>query len=76
MSTYKKVLVAIDLSNESTKVIARARELVVGSGAIGATLDLANHYADQAKGALSILPASDWRAALESLADFAVSRAA
>jgi octaprenyl-diphosphate synthase len=55
---------------------ARARELVVGSGAIGATLDLANHYADQAKGALSILPASDWRAALESLADFAVSRAA
>lgn len=30
MSTYKKVLVAIDLSNESTKVIARARELVGG----------------------------------------------
>jgi universal stress protein A len=30
MSTYKKVLVAIDLSNESTRVIARARELVGG----------------------------------------------
>ena len=30
MSTYKKVLVAIDLSNESTKVITRARELVGG----------------------------------------------
>ena len=30
MSTYKKVLVAIDLSNESGRVIARARELVGG----------------------------------------------
>lgn len=55
---------------------ARARELVVGSGAINATLDLAGDYADQAKAALSVLPASDWRAALEDLADFAVSRAA
>ena len=55
---------------------ARARELVVGSGAIGATLDLAGEYADVAKAALSVLPASDWRAALEDLADFAVSRAA
>ena len=55
---------------------ARARELVIGSGAIGATLDLAGEYADAAKAALSILPASDWRVALEDLADFAVSRAA
>ena len=55
---------------------ARARELVVGSGAIGATLDLAGEYADAAKAALSILPTSDWRVALEDLADFAVSRAA
>ena len=55
---------------------ARARELVVGSGAINATLDLAGDYADQAKTALSILPDSDWRRALEDLADFAVSRAA
>ena len=55
---------------------ARARELVVGSGAIGATLDLAGDYADAAKAALAVLPASDWRAALEDLADFAVSRAA
>ena len=54
----------------------RARELIIGSGAIGATLDLAGDYADQAKAALSVLPASDWRTALENLADFAVSRAA
>jgi octaprenyl-diphosphate synthase len=54
----------------------RARELIIGSGAIGATLDLAGDYADQAKAALSVLPPSDWRTALEDLADFAVSRAA
>ena len=30
----------------------------------------------RAKAALSVLPASDWRSALEDLADFAVSRAA
>jgi octaprenyl-diphosphate synthase len=54
----------------------RARELIIGSGAIGATLDLAGDYADQAKAALSVLPLSDWRIALEDLADFAVSRAA
>ncbi len=55
---------------------ARASELVIGSGAIGATLDLAGDYADRAKAALAILPATDWRTALEDLADFAVSRAA
>ena len=53
----------------------RARELVIGSGAIGATLDMAGDYADLAKAALDPLPASDWRDALEQLADFAVSRA-
>ena len=54
----------------------RAREIILGSGAVQATLDLAGEYADAAKAALSILPASDWRAALEALADFAVSRPA
>ena len=54
----------------------RARELIIGSGAIGATLDLAGDYADVAKAALAPLPSSDWRVALEDLADFAVSRAA
>lgn len=53
----------------------RARELVVGAGAIGATLDVAGDYADRAKTALSPVPAGPWREALELLADFAVSRA-
>jgi len=55
---------------------ARARELILGTGAVEATLDAAGDYADRAKAALSVLPASDWRSALEDLADFAVSRAA
>ncbi|WP_292262219.1 polyprenyl synthetase family protein [Brevundimonas sp.] len=54
----------------------RARELIVASGAIAATLDVAGDYADAAKSALDVLPDSDWKTALAQLADFAVSRAA
>ena len=54
----------------------RARELVIGCGALEATLDLASDYAAAAKQALAVFPAGDWRDALESLADFAVSRRA
>jgi len=54
----------------------RARELVIGTGALGATLDDAGACADRAKAALTALPRSAWRSALEQLADFAVSRAA
>lgn len=54
----------------------RARELIVGSGAVAATIDTAYDYADRAKAALAVLPVSEWRTALEGLADFAVSRAA
>jgi octaprenyl-diphosphate synthase len=54
----------------------RARELVIGTGALDATLDLASDYADTAKRALSLFPAGEWREALDSLADFAVSRRA
>ena len=53
----------------------RARELIVGTGAVLATLDAAGDYADAAKAALAVLPKGEWRAALERLADFAVSRA-
>ena len=52
----------------------RARELIVGSGALEATLTLAEHYADEARSALQGFPDMGWRPALETLADFAVSR--
>jgi len=54
----------------------RARELVIGTGSVSATLDLAGGYADAAKAALEPVPNGEWKAALERLADFAVSRAA
>src|SRR6202011_3553060 len=52
----------------------RARELVVGAGSLETTLDLAADYADAAKHALDVFPPGEWREALASLADFAVSR--
>ena len=54
----------------------RARELIIGVGAVTTTLDAAGDYADAAKAALKALPVGAWRDALDSLADFAVSRAA
>ncbi|HEY4031231.1 MAG TPA: polyprenyl synthetase family protein [Caulobacteraceae bacterium] len=53
----------------------RARELVVGTGALEATLDLAADYAETAKQALQVFEGGEWRGALEALADFAVTRA-
>ena len=67
---------AIGVHDQQEGDFRRARELIVGTGALESTLDLAAEYADAAKAALAVLPASDWRTALESLADFAVSRRA
>lgn len=55
---------------------ARARERVIGCGAVSASLDIAGDYADRAKAALQDLPLSPWRQAMEDLADYAVSRSA
>jgi octaprenyl-diphosphate synthase len=54
----------------------RARELIVRTRALDAVLELAQAYAEKAKRALAPFPPGAWRAALEALADFAVSRAA
>ena len=67
---------AIGRHEQTDADFRRARELIVGAGALEATLDLAADYAETAKAALSVFPENDWRVALESLADFAVSRRA
>jgi octaprenyl-diphosphate synthase len=65
----------VDRREQTEGDFRRARELVVGSGALEATLALAERYADDAKAALALFPAGGgWRPALEALADFAVSR--
>ncbi len=67
---------AIGRQEQTEPDFRRAREIVVGTGALEATLDLATDYAEEGKRALAIFPRGEWRMALESLADFAVSRRA
>ncbi len=66
----------INKGERSEDDFRRARELIIGTGSVSGTLDAAGDYADLAKAALRILPDTDWRDALEKLADFAVSRVA
>ena len=67
---------AIDRLDQTEADFRRARELIIGTGALEAALGRATDYAETAKAALASLPQGDWRAALEDLADFAVSRSA
>jgi octaprenyl-diphosphate synthase len=67
---------AINRKDQTDADFRRARELIIGTGALEATLDLAADYAETAKEALGAFAKSDWRDALEALADFAVSRRA
>ncbi len=66
----------VDRREQTEADFKRARELVIGCGAMQSTLGRAQHYAEEAKSALSRFPASAWRSALNELADFAVSRSA
>jgi octaprenyl-diphosphate synthase len=66
----------IDRREQTDGDFKRARELVLGAGAVESTLQYAQDYAEEAKAALSRFPAGPWRDALSELADFAVSRAA
>jgi len=52
----------------------RARELVIGTGSVGATLALASDYAQAAKAALDVIEDGVWKSALMDLADFSVGR--
>jgi octaprenyl-diphosphate synthase len=53
---------------------ARARALVLETGAVQATLDLARAHAEEARSALDIAPPSPYRSALQALADYCVDR--
>ena len=66
----------IDRRDQTAADFERARELMAETGALDSTLDLAAGYAANAKAALTDFPSSNWRPALEDLADFAVARRA
>ena len=67
---------AIGRLDQTEADFRRAREIIVGTGALQATLDLGTDYAETAKAALAVFPDGEWRRSLEALADFAVSRPA
>ncbi len=60
--------------NQNETDLERAVSMLRKSGALDQTVDLARQYASDAKNALEIFPASDWRTVLEDLADFIVER--
>jgi octaprenyl-diphosphate synthase len=66
----------VDRREQTDADFERACELMRQSGALQSTRDLAHRYAESAKAALAEFPASNWRAALGDLADFAVNRQA
>jgi octaprenyl-diphosphate synthase len=49
-------------------------DIVRNTGALAAAMDVARTQAAEARQAISVLPASEWREALEQLADYSVSR--
>lgn len=62
--------------DQSEADFLRARDLILATGALQSTLDLAADYAAAAKAALAPFADGEWKIALEDLADFAVSRGA
>lgn len=66
----------IDRRDQQDGDFERARELMVRTGALDATLDLAHSFADSAKAALDGFGSNSWRPALQDLAEFAVMRRA
>jgi octaprenyl-diphosphate synthase len=70
---WERTLTRLDQTDADFR---RARDLVIQAGALEATGDLAQQYAEEAKTALKIFPDNSWRRALEDLADFAVTRVA
>ena len=68
---WERTLTRLDQTDADFR---RARDLIIAAGALKATGELARKYAEEAKTALQVFPDNDWRRALHSLADFAVTR--
>ena len=64
----------IEASDQRDSDLERAMRLMMGSGAISATLDRAERFAAGAKAALVVFPDGPIRRALAQVADYTVSR--
>ena len=65
----------IETGNQTETDLHHAISLVEQTGSIQETMRRARAYADAAKNALAVLPASEIRTALSDIADFCVERA-
>jgi octaprenyl-diphosphate synthase len=65
----------IETGNQSESDLDRAITLIEQTGAMQETMRRARSYADAAKDALAVMPASDIKSALADIADFCVERA-
>jgi octaprenyl-diphosphate synthase len=65
----------IETGNQTETDLHHAISLVEQTGSIQETMRRARAYADAAKNALAVLPASEIRSALSDIADFCVERA-
>ncbi|MGD9020695.1 MAG: polyprenyl synthetase family protein [Lysobacterales bacterium] len=54
--------------------LAPVLDIVRNTGALASAMDVARTQAAEARRAICVLPASEWRTALEQLADYSVSR--
>lgn len=68
---WRRVIVEHDQEDMDLET---AVSLLRNAGALQSTLDLAREYANAARDALSVFPASEWRSTLEDLADYVVER--
>jgi octaprenyl-diphosphate synthase len=65
----------IETGNQTESDLDRAITLIEQTGAMQETMSRARAYADEAKGALTVMPDSDIKRALADIADFCVERA-
>ena len=68
---WQRVIVDYD---QTEMDLETAVSLLRKAGALDSTMNMARRYAKEARNALAIFPESDWRKALEDLADFVVDR--
>ncbi|WP_024850364.1 octaprenyl diphosphate synthase [Hydrogenovibrio kuenenii] len=70
----QKDIVRRAIESEGLKLLPEVTEIIQNSGAIDFTVESAKSEAEKAKQAINILPESEYKVALTSLADLAVNR--
>lgn len=71
--TEREILDAA-IRNGGLEDLGPVLDIVRNTGALAAAMDVARAQAAEARQAIGVLPASEWREALEQLADYSVSR--